>query len=157
MTSSRSAPMDKRVSVPALLPLTNNTLTPRTIVTTTSTETYEIMTRSICATSMSSVPCYVCAFGLPSEADLMTVTVVSSLPTTNPFSYQAVNLTIFTLEIEHGKTRPYTNSRGASLRHLQARRNPDSGRRSQSRRPLLRMLPLLRRLGSIVNGDYDAV
>lgn len=47
-------------------------------VTTTSSQTYEIMTRSICATSVSSLPCYVCAFGLPTAADLVTVTVVCS-------------------------------------------------------------------------------
>lgn len=36
------------------------------------------MTRSICATSLSSVPCYICAYGLPNDDALMTVTVVSA-------------------------------------------------------------------------------
>lgn len=49
---------------------------PRT-ATTTSTETYEVMTRSICHTSMPSLPCYVCEFGLPTGAHLMTVSTVS--------------------------------------------------------------------------------
>lgn len=67
--------MDKRVSDETYAPDVRYA-EKRNAVTTTSTETYEILTRSICASSMPNVPCYVCAFGLPTAADLVTVTVV---------------------------------------------------------------------------------
>ncbi|CAN8104952.1 unnamed protein product [Discula destructiva] len=60
-------------------------------ITTTTTQTYEIMTRSICATSMSNVPCYVCAFGLPTETELMTVTVTSNTAKLEPEPTLAVH------------------------------------------------------------------
>ncbi|KAJ4387967.1 hypothetical protein N0V93_008570 [Gnomoniopsis smithogilvyi] len=53
-------------------------------ITTTSTVTYDIMTRSICATSRSSSPCYICAFGLPTAADLITVTITSNTARPEP-------------------------------------------------------------------------
>ncbi|KAK2610406.1 hypothetical protein N8I77_003838 [Diaporthe amygdali] len=52
--------------------------------TTTSTETYEIMTRSICHTSMQSMPCYVCEFGLPTGMHLMTVSTTSNTASPDP-------------------------------------------------------------------------
>lgn len=47
-------------------------------LTTTSTETYEVMTRSICHTSVASLPCYVCEFGLPTGEHLMTIATTSN-------------------------------------------------------------------------------
>ncbi|ROV90772.1 hypothetical protein VMCG_09390 [Cytospora schulzeri] len=47
-------------------------------VTTTATETYEVMTRSICHTSAPSLPCYVCEFGLPTGDHLMTIATTSN-------------------------------------------------------------------------------
>ncbi|KAK7745928.1 hypothetical protein SLS53_002647 [Cytospora paraplurivora] len=48
------------------------------MVTTTATNTYEVMTRSICHTSMTNLPCYVCDFGLPSGAHKMTIATSSN-------------------------------------------------------------------------------
>ncbi|KUI71960.1 hypothetical protein VM1G_07958 [Cytospora mali] len=47
-------------------------------LTTTSTETYEVMTRSICHTSTPSLPCYACDFGIPTGDHLMTVATTSN-------------------------------------------------------------------------------
>ncbi|ROW15635.1 hypothetical protein VPNG_02057 [Cytospora leucostoma] len=47
-------------------------------LTTTATNTYEVLTRSICHTAMVSLPCYVCEFGLPTGAHLMTVATSSN-------------------------------------------------------------------------------
>ncbi|PSR79857.1 hypothetical protein BD289DRAFT_85162 [Coniella lustricola] len=53
-------------------------------ITATSTQMYEILTRSICATPIPSSPCYVCLLGTPSSTDLITVTVTTNLKSPEP-------------------------------------------------------------------------
>jgi hypothetical protein len=47
-------------------------------VTETITECVETLTRSICATATTNLPCYPCVMGTPPSSDTATVTMVSA-------------------------------------------------------------------------------
>lgn len=109
--------------------------------TTTSTETYEIMTRSICHTSMPSLPCYVCEFGLPTGAHLMTVSTVSKRLVAGPMQWKAC--TDREIDVEYGVPRSHACRHCPGMLDLRDVRGQDFGSRIHPGREVL-WLPAVR-------------
>jgi len=102
------------------------------------------MTRSICHTSMPSLPCYVCEFGVPTGVHLMTVSTVSRHPAAGPM--QRTRYTDKKTDVQHGVPRADACRHCSSVFDLRDVRVQDVGPRVHTGRALLR-LPALRHRG----------
>lgn len=102
------------------------------------------MTRSICHTSMPSQPCYVCEFGLPTGAHLMTVSTVSkhlAPGTRHPGRCHGQDClyTDTKTDVQHGDPGPDTRRHCSGMFYLRDVRIQDLGPRIHPRRAVLRL------------------